>query len=351
MEEITLNGFTFNGKHSSEFGLYYIPSPANRMQNTPDFELREATVTGHHGGYYYGSQAKIREMTLECYFEGITLKTFEDMICWIHSDNKGDQVFDDRPFVVYSAVVWKKPTGKVYTIKNENDINEVYSGTISIFFKCYEPFGKMTYNAYDTYDVDGAMAHCGIIEKSEMPDKISPSVGTYLVYNPGTEVCDTIIRVAGSAPNGLTIENSSGDICKQVSLPSSGYLEINSDYGTVKAMPTNELAFEYHDDGYIRLLPCTPYERDVEVVYTEDSNIVSFSTRLTDNTLIGRYMRLNGEWLRIVSINSDDSVIVNKRLSISGTEHTMIAAMNELTVSGDGASLTQFEIEYVPLLR
>ena len=321
------------------------------MQNTPDFELRETTVTGRHGGYYYGSQVKIREFTLECYFERITLKTFEDMIRWIHYDNKGDQVFDDRPFVTYSAVVWKKPTGKVYTVRNDNDLDEVYSGTMSIFFKCYEPFGKMAYTSYDTYDADGAMDHCGILEKNEMPVDISPALGTYLIYNPGTEPCDTIIRIGGTAPNGLTIQNSSDDVCKIVSLPSSGYLEINSDHGTVKTMPGDELAFEYHDEGYIRLDPCTPYERDVMVSYAANSNIVSFVARSTADSLVGRYVRLNGEWLRIVSIHSENSVIVSKKLSTSGVEQTMVCTMNELTVSGEGASLTKFEIEYVPLIR
>lgn len=111
----------------------------------------------------------------------------------------------------------------------------------------------------------------------------------------------------------MTIQNSSGDICKIVSLPSSGYLEINSDHGTVKAMPTDELAFEYHDEGYIRLDPCTPYERDVMISYSSNSNIVSFASYHADSTLIGRYMRVNGEWLRIVSVNSESSVIVNKQ--------------------------------------
>ena len=56
----------------------------------PDFELREGTVTGRHGGYYYGSQVKIREITLECYFEEITIKTFEDMMRWLSRDEGGE---------------------------------------------------------------------------------------------------------------------------------------------------------------------------------------------------------------------------------------------------------------------
>lgn len=87
------------------------------------------------------------------------------------------------------------------------------------------------------------------------------------------------------------------------------------------------------------------------ISYSSNSNIVSFASYHADSTLIGRYMRVNGEWLRIVSVNSESSVIVNKQQSASGVEQTMIATMNELTVSGEDASLTTFELEYVPLIR
>ena len=58
-----MNGFSFNGHHSGEFSLYYIPSAANRMLSMLDYEISEGTVTGRDGGYYYGTQAKIREFT------------------------------------------------------------------------------------------------------------------------------------------------------------------------------------------------------------------------------------------------------------------------------------------------
>lgn len=130
------------------------------------------------------------------------MNVFEDMIQWLHRDVTGDLVFDERPFVTYTATTWKKPTGKVYSIRKDDGIEELYSGTMSVFFKCYDPFGRMAYTAYDTYDTDNAQAHCGIIESREMPEALSPTLGTHLIYNPGTEICDTVIRIGGTAPNG-----------------------------------------------------------------------------------------------------------------------------------------------------
>ena len=209
----------------------------------------------------------------------------------------------------------------------------------------------MAYISYDAIDEDGAESHCGILKKGEMPSPIEPAAGTYLVYNPGTEPCGATIRIAGRAPNGLMIENSFGDKCKILSLPESGYLEIDGNSGTVKAMPADELAFEYHDEGYIQLAPCTPYERDVVVSYMPDSNVVSFMTKTTSSSMVGRYIRLAGEWVKIVSLLSENDVVVSKRMPYHNTEQTMITTMNELTISGDELSLTMFELDYVPLLR
>lgn len=346
-----MNGFSFNGKHCSEFGLFFIPSPANRQQSVPDYDIIESTVTGREGGYYYRSQTKIRDFSLECYFEGISIETFEKMMVWLHQDTCGDQIFDDRPFVAYSAVVWKKPAGKVYSTHNEGEFEITYSGTITIYFKCHNPYGRMLYTSYKDYDTDGANKHCGIISESEMPPIAKAEPGTYLIYNPGTEVCDTLIRIGGFAPNGLTISNSNGDKCVITLLPTSGYLEIDSDYGTVKLMPNDEMAFEFHNDGFIRLDPCIPYYSDVIASFTSNSNIVSLPAFSINKSLVGKYIRLSGEWIRISSITSDGNIIVGKRMQSSGVEQTMIVNMNEQTISGDNVSLNQFEINYVPLLR
>lgn len=85
-----MSGFSFNGKHSDHFSLYHIPSAANRMLSMPDFELIESEPSGRDGGYYYGKRYKIREFSLECYFESIDHKTFEDMMQWLSPGTQGE---------------------------------------------------------------------------------------------------------------------------------------------------------------------------------------------------------------------------------------------------------------------
>ena len=145
------------------------------------------------------------------------METFEKMLQWIHRDVRGRLIFDNRPFVYYDVFPWKKPEGKIYPTGNTNESSvdtTLWSGTMTLFFKAYEPFGKMLYKAYDQYDLEGAGIGTGIVAQTDMPPAIQPSVGDYLVYNPGTETANTVIRIAGSAPNGVMIRNyTNGTAC------------------------------------------------------------------------------------------------------------------------------------------
>lgn len=187
-----------------------------------------------------------------------------------------------------------------------------------------------------------------------MPPTLSAAAGSYLVYNPGTEKAFATIRAAGSAPNGMTITNrTTGDICTLLALPSApDSLIVNGEEGSVKlASDPDGFAFDYHDEGYITLAPCVPYDRDALAVYTEGSNVVNiYNIDLTDE-YVGRYIYLNGSWMRIISIQGESEVIVNAMLSASGNEMTMIAVMNEIDVEGDGLELTLLEMDYVARTR
>lgn len=258
-----MEGFSYCGTHCSEFGIRYIPSAENRMLNMPDFTQSEETVTNRDGSYYYGEQAKPREFTVECFFQGITMDTFERMTQWISRKTYGELIFDDRPFVYYMAKPMKKPSAKVYSFVGPSG-EQLYEGTITFYFKAFDPHGFMKYITYSGEDVDHAEEHCGIIEESMMPDAPDVTTRDFLVYNPGTEKCPMTIRIGGTAPNGLTIENlTNGDVCKIKSLPPSGYLEIDGKAGKVSNLGAgfDGLAFEMHDEGYITLEPCVPYSR------------------------------------------------------------------------------------------
>jgi len=160
--------------------------------------------------------------------------------------------------VVYRSVQLKKAVaGKEYTHRYDEFPHDTYSGTFTIEFSIYDPYGYLKYNTYENYDYDGAGMYCGMLEKDEMPEDPSVNTRDFLIYNPGTETCETLIRIGGSAgEDGVTItNNTNGSECKLLSLPSSGYLEIDSFHGTVVHVEGDNrtLDFEYHDEGYLTL--------------------------------------------------------------------------------------------------
>ena len=107
-------GFSFAGKHCSEFGLHYIPDKNARFPSVPDFSMIEAEVTGRDGGYLYGTKVPTRSFDLACYYEGLTIEEVENALRWFSRNQKGKLIFDIRPWVYYEVYVSAKPTGTLW---------------------------------------------------------------------------------------------------------------------------------------------------------------------------------------------------------------------------------------------
>lgn len=198
-----MEGFTFNGIHSSKLGCFYIPDASGRWFASPEFETYDEEVFGRDGGYRYGTRTRIRTISLKMYFEDITIETRERIRQWLDRKVCGDLVFDDRPFVTYRNVCPAKTVqGQMYTEHLQGMPQDTYSGTFTVDFKLYEPFGYLNYNYYTGYDTESSALYSGMLEEMEMPAAPTTASRAFLMYNPGTEVCDTVITLAGTAANG-----------------------------------------------------------------------------------------------------------------------------------------------------
>lgn len=149
-------GFTFNGKHSSEFGLLRI-SDGDRYEDT--FVLphsnEAADIPGGPGQYYWGEQTKQREFKVRVAYDNIGEVEKRRIRQWLHPDGKlHELIFDERPYVKY----WVKCAKEVVTEElcfNEYDITKsttwpydtiktlrrVYKGEFEIQFVAYMPYG------------------------------------------------------------------------------------------------------------------------------------------------------------------------------------------------------------------
>lgn len=273
-----MDGFSYNGIHCSSYSVYYVPDADARWFKEAEYETYKKEVSWRHGGYRYGAFAKIREITVACYFEEITIATREQIRQWLRRDSSGQLIFDERPFVYYNVRPANVVPGKIYP-----DGDGTYSGVFTITFEAADPFGYLTRKFNDGTENDNATDYCGILDEDDMPDAPTVSDRSFDVYNPGTEACGLIIATEGSCDNPIRFFNNTNNTqCIVSSFPASGVvLELNGDTGFVKVYAENaptfyENGFAYHDRGMIRLEPGMN-----EIVIEEQNNQGNWTTTST----------------------------------------------------------------------
>lgn len=241
----------------------------------------------------------------------------------------------------YEVVPSKKISISLYDQMPANGIR-LYSGTFTASFVCYEPFGKLLRSSFSGVCGEAELMGTGILPSDIMPTPHDMGSTSFLLYNPGTERAHTIIRLAGNVGAGLLIRNlTTGQRCKITGLTESSLLpgaclELDSAMGQTRIVLGDEmeLAFPFHDEGYIELTPCTPFIRCAEVTHTEGSNIVlspSFKKWMS-----GQYVYIDG-WKKL-SQAADGSAIVSQAIGSSGVTQTPITTMNVICVEGENAA-------------
>ena len=265
-------------------------------------------------------------------------------------------MFDHKPYCWYDVVASKRIAITLYDHADENG-NKLYAGTFTATFTCYEPFGHMFQTSYSGEIDDRTLAHTGLLSSSMMPEAPSIASRSFLLYNPGTETAHTIIRIAGDIGDGMLIRNlTTGQRCKVVDLHSDSLLEsqvllLDSYRGQTRTELGEhvEMAFPFHDEGYITLAPCTPFVRSLQVSYSSGSNIITSEGGFLPH-MEGQFVYLGG-WKKISLVSSENRAVISEIMAESGSSETPVVTMNEIEVSGDNLSLTTFEIDYTPRVR
>ena len=246
-----LCGFSYNGINSSTYHVDFIPDASDLWFAGTDWDVYDSDIAWHNGGYYYGNAAKAKEFTLKCYYEEITRKQREDIRKWLHRNTSGNLMFDSMPFVY-----WKVRPSKIIDGQEYIDSGR-YSGTFTVTFKAYEPFGYLTRKSNSGSETDNANDYCDLILTSQMPAAPTTSSRTFNVYNPGREVCGLSMYLSGSTSNPIEFLNSTnGSRCIIQSLPrTSLVLDINAETGMITTHTNGSTANAYHDRGYLSLNP------------------------------------------------------------------------------------------------
>lgn len=337
-----VGGFSFCGVDVAEIGLQYAPDNANTYVYKPtQTTIQEEAFDGHDGGFYYGATRKPKDFTLRCYYESQNIN--DGIMAKIHSlfriGKTGQQVFERNPWLYYNATVISVDTSQMLNFLN---------GCVVVKMRAYYPFARTDLTYIDTLslndysqrnnsallEVDGLMPEVEITKNSNLTNQTS-----FLLYNAGTERATVAIQIAGSA-KGVTIANSTtNQSCKFVGLSTGENQYVMSDGingKTVlvdKAANKTELAFRFHDYGFIDLEPAFPIARDFGISYEEGSNKLTTNFEMYEDYQ-GKYILVRNEWHKIIEA-SGNKITQASALDANGNENTVIATMNELTVTPD----------------
>ena len=227
----------------------------------------------------------------------------------------------------------------------------MYSGTFTATFTSYDPFGRLQKSGLDTAATETELSETGLLPVEMTP--VAPTAGSsfFLLYNPGTEVGHTVFRIAGDVgEDGLLIRNlTTGQRCRVVNLKADSLLEgacleLDSEKCQTRITLGDEvqLAFPFHDEGYITLAPYFPFVRTIEVFHAAGSNTVT-SDRAFLPYMEGQYLYVGG-WKCIRQVTDGNNAILSEVVESTGKTQTPVVTMNEIEVTG-GEGLTRLEVE------
>lgn len=182
-------GFTYRGRHSSEFGVNLLAYTVN----TPDLREYEDGADGRPGVIDYGSEWGKREITvrIDVTPTSESLKRRQSRImAWLSpvSSGAGVLIFDEVPDIQYYA----KLTGKL-------GIEQFFRGygEFTLTFKCADPFAYSTISV-ETINVDSAILVDADISVDAAYTFAVTGPATLNIDNYGDEPVHPVIEVSGS---------------------------------------------------------------------------------------------------------------------------------------------------------
>ena len=141
-------GFTFAGRHSSEFGLLVVSDGSRYHQNSYNqFSDSVITVPGKSGGYYFGTQLSQRDFEINCVFDNITPHMMHKIQHWLYPNVMGWIIFDEQPYKKYFVKLSSVPQFNFIPFDNFEKIydytfqKETLKGEVNFSFYTIEEYG------------------------------------------------------------------------------------------------------------------------------------------------------------------------------------------------------------------
>ena len=217
-------GFTFGGRHSSEFGIVRTSNGSRFDENLlPTIQDKTVQVPGGDGTYYFGSYYTQRQFSIPIAFDSLTEDGLRKLKQWLGDKKIKDLIFDEAPYKAYRAKVTGSATIKHICFSEmaynkdgtEKGLQRIYKGEGTIQFTCYEPFARLRKeqgsNTKEFYSLekyptrDEWISGSGILTAEDMNNinvfntetDTNTNITTTIakIYNPGDLECDFTLTI------------------------------------------------------------------------------------------------------------------------------------------------------------
>lgn len=372
-------GFTFDGIDIDKLDLEYAPDNANTyVHKATASTISEQKFEGHDGGYYYGETAQPKDFILRCFYSGknVTEGLMSRIYQVFRIGRSGKLIFKHRPWCWYVATVVAVDCTQLLNYAN---------GFVTITLRAYYPYARtdmFSIPEFTDWEKDIKLNSGLFLDPTRIPyykvqngKKIvgltlnSPLTQqtNMLLYNPGTERAKVAIEIAGDVGNGVVIANkTTGQKCKFVGISRDITTNVNryvvADSLNNKVVLTGgnvstQLAFLYHDNGYLELAPGCPIVRDVDIHTSNNGLNKIYLDKIIDeesifSTIVGKYFWIGGNdpWRKITDYDDENLVITTENF-MTANQHitTDIVNMNEIVITPVSTmSLTRLNFVYLP---
>lgn len=213
-------GFTFDGRHSSEFNLLVVSDGSRYHQNLfSNFSDNVQTVPGRNGGYYFGTQLEMRDFEINCAFDEMTTHMKNEIQMWLYPDKVGWLIFDECPYKKYLVKISGMPNfnflpfNELESIHNYNLEKEILKGELNISFFSFNEYAYenesyqlpiidknriIPQHAIDSGILPSEYKHTGIFLSDEKVNTIEKDI-EFSLYNAGNGIAKLNLKFYISA--------------------------------------------------------------------------------------------------------------------------------------------------------
>lgn len=161
-------GFTFDGVHSSELGIFRVSDGSRYTENLlPTFQDKTTQIPGADGTFYQGSYFTQRPISFSVAFDELSEAQLRRLKTLFGDKKIHNLIFDELPYKVYKVKAAGTPNLKyvcfdvetkeaitqedLYAPQMKTARGRVYKGEGQLSFIAYTPYAKSLYKYIDYY--------------------------------------------------------------------------------------------------------------------------------------------------------------------------------------------------------